>query len=56
MSDHPLLSRYLEQIYNTHSRLPQHVDISDFKLLSSPHDLLDHNKNLNYKDLKSCLL
>ena len=55
LSEHPLFSRFLKQIYSRQPLLPQYMEICENNLLLTHYDFLDHNEGLRFKDLTCCL-
>ena len=51
LSDHPLISRYLKDIYNRHPVLPKYSNTWEMPLLLKYYDIIDNNENLKFKDL-----
>ena len=51
LSDHPLVSRYLKDIYNRHPPLPNYVDIWDLTLFLKYYEQKQNNNCLEFKDL-----
>ena len=49
-SDHPLISRYLKGIYNTHPPLPKYVDTWDLTLLLKYYEHKENNDCLEFKE------
>ena len=51
LSDHPLVSRYLKDIYNRHPPLPKYVDIWYLTLLLKYYEQKEYNDCLEFKEL-----
>ena len=50
LSDHPLISKYLKEVYNS-PPLPKYVDIWDLTLLLKYYEHKENNNSLEFKKL-----